>query len=510
MQAQNRNKKSPQEIEQLHHLADMSEIALANKSAMTALTILCSILSLAYIAEVIKGNRGIVYILITVVLSMGPVVLGWIFYKKEQASPVIMHIIGIGFAIDYLFLLFTANNNLVFTYVIPMLIVISLYDNIKYTTMIGSGVVIANLISIVLSIVLHGASAGQIVTFEIQGLVMAIICGYLILTARTNAKFTEIRTARLEIQYGRTAELLDRILGVSHTITSTVGEVASEMGSLKESVDQTLMSMEEVNQGTGDSAQAAQNQMVMTSQIKEHIDLVGEAAQKINENVSATADAVDLGRQNIDQMTKLTNQVDQAGKEVADVLRTFRDTTQQMNSITDLITNVASQTSLLALNASIEAARAGESGKGFAVVASEISNLAQQTTEATDNIVQLINSVSSQVGSMVDTIEKLLKSGEEESRCASETADSFRKISGNVEVIEKRSEELNAIVGRLTRANDEIVSSIETISSITEEVTAHASQTYSSSEHNQSIVSHINELVSELNENARELSAGEE
>ena len=57
-----------------------------------------------------------------------------------------------------------------------------------------------------------------------------------------------------------------------------------------------------------------------------------------------------------------------------------------MQSITQLINDVASQTSLLALNASIEAARAGEAGKGFAVVASEISNLAAKTKEATVNI----------------------------------------------------------------------------------------------------------------------------
>ncbi len=498
-----------EQVAEMHKWADMSERALANKSTTIALTVLCSILSAAYILELVKGNRGVVYTIITVVLAMGPVVASWLFYKKDKSSAVVQHIIGAGFAVCYLFLLFTANNDLVFTYVIPMLIVIALFNDFKYTVIIGIGVGVANIIAIVLSLVMNGVSQERIVTFEIQGLVMLIIAGYVIVSAKTNATFSKIRAARMEIQNGKTNELLDNILDVSGKMTGTVEDVAEEMGTLKTSVDQTLESMEQVNLGANDSAEAAQNQLMMTTEIQNHIEKVSQAADTISVNVNETAQAVSDGQKNIDQMNNLTKQVDNAGKDVANVLKTFRDTTEQMNSITDLITNVASQTSLLALNASIEAARAGEAGKGFAVVASEIATLADQTTDATDNITQLISDVSSQVGSMVTTIERLLKAGEEESRCAVQTSDSFRKISKSVEAIESYSSNLGTIVDKLADANNEIVNSVQTISSITEEVTAHASQTYSSSEHNQTIVSHINELVVDLNQNAEQLKASE-
>lgn len=65
-----------------------------------------------------------------------------------------------------------------------------------------------------------------------------------------------------------------------------------------------------------------------------------------------------------------------------------------MHSIIELIDNITTQTSLLALNASIEAARAGEAGRGFSVVASEISNLATQTQDATVDITTLIENIS--------------------------------------------------------------------------------------------------------------------
>ena len=80
----------------------------------------------------------------------------------------------------------------------------------------------------------------------------------------------------------------------------------------------------------------------------------------------------------------------------------------QMQSIVSLIQDVASKTSLLALNASIEAARAGEAGRGFAVVATNISELANQTQTATKDINELISKVTkemAEVSAAISTME---------------------------------------------------------------------------------------------------------
>ena len=344
---------------------------------------------------------------------------------------------------------------------------------------------------------------------EIQVLVLIVIVAYLVMVVNTNSVTHKMREEDLGAEHARTTQLLDEILSVSGKVTDTVAELAREMDTLKGSVDQTLNSMEEVSKGTSESADAAQTQLEQTTEISKHIKDVEAASGTITENVDTAADAVATGQDNISRMTKLTVQVDTAGKDVASALSTFQQTAAEMNSITDIITNVASQTSLLALNASIEAARAGEAGRGFAVVASEISNLAGQTTEATENITSLINQVVSQVDTMVSTIEKLLKAGEEESKCAADTAVSFDQISGVVDVIKTHTADLDTLVDQLAKANEEIVNSIQTTSAITEQVTAHATETYSISEENQRIVEHINTLVDDLNEDAQSLKAHE-
>ena len=481
------------------------EMSMANKRLLQAATILCSIISLAYIAEIAKHARTIGYVLLVIILAMAPPVIGWVTFKSSPASALIKHIIAIGYSLMYCFVLFTTENILVFTYVIPMLVIITLFDDVKYIMTIGIGVVIVNIISVIISL-----SKGLIedtAVAEIQGLVVLMIVIYLIMVSKTNHKFQEMRTENLENANNKTKALLDNVLAVSERVTLTAEELAGEMSSLKSSIDQTIDSMEEVRQGTNESAEASQAQLVQTTQISDHIENVRGSSDIITQNVELAAEAVSIGQQNIQRMTELTREVDAEGKDVAGALEKFKKTADEMNSITVIITDVASQTRLLALNASIEAARAGEAGRGFAVVASEISNLAGQTTAATENINTLISDVVKQVENMVTTIERLLKTDDEESKCAADTAESFEKISGTVEIIKQHTADLDNLVGRLSKANEEIVNSIQTNSAVAEEVTAHATETYEVSKQNQDIVYNIGNLVGNLNEDAEKLKA---
>ena len=482
---------------------EYQEMSMANKRLLQAATILCSIISVAYILEVVKQTRSIGYVLLVIFLAMTPPLFSWVLFKGNPASTLIKHIVGIGYALMYGFVLFTTENILVFTYVIPMLVIITLFDDVAYIMKIGIGCVIVNIISIIISFK-RGLITDTAVA-EIQGLVILMIVIYLIMVSKTNHRLQAMRTQSLEEANDKTTALLDNILQVSGRVSQTAEALASEMSSLKSSIDQTIDSMEEVRQGTNESAEASQVQLVQTTEISDHIENVRESSDVITRNVDLAAEAVSVGQQNIRRMTELTKEVDAEGKDVAGALEKFKKTADEMNSITVIITDVASQTRLLALNASIEAARAGEAGRGFAVVASEISNLAGQTTAATENINTLISDVVKQVEIMVTTIERLLKTDDEESRCAADTADSFEKISGTVEIIKQHTADLDNLVGRLSKANEEIVNSIQTNSAVAEEVTAHATETYEVSRQNQEIVYNINNLVNSLNEDADKL-----
>ncbi|MCM1245948.1 MAG: methyl-accepting chemotaxis protein [Roseburia sp.] len=494
---------------QKNQLADISEIALANKVACITLTIMVSVICVAYALEVVKGNRGVLYVLATFILGYLPAVSGWILFHKNRDSLNVKHALLYGFLLFYSFLLFTAQNDLVFTYAIPMLIVVTLYNDLKFTRIIGIIVIVENVAYAVMRVLKGNLAAQDIVTLEIQIALLCVSVGFFFAVSYTSAKFQQIKISRIDQEKEKTVHILEKVLSVSTHMSKNVESVTEQMNTLKESVSQNMDSMSEVTTGTSESAEAIQNQLQKTEEIQKHIANVESASSSISSDMLLTTEAVENGRSLINGLMELASASETAGGNVASALESFREYTEQMNSITELITSVASQTSLLALNASIEAARAGEAGKGFAVVASEISNLAGQTTSATENIVSLINNISEQLQVMVTTTNTLIDSNKKQSGSAGKTAETFELISDKVTNINSRTQELNQTITELASANKTIVSSIETISAITEEVSAHTNQTYLSSEHNKEIVQEVNALVSSLNDDSNTLQSVE-
>ena len=183
----------------------------------------------------------------------------------------------------------------------------------------------------------------------------------------------------------------------------------------------------------------------------------------------------------------------------------LRENMGSMESVVEIINNVTDQTSLLALNASIEAARAGESGRGFAVVATEISKLASETDQATDQIKRMMAEFSETIRKVVEGTETIIELIESQNETKSGTAKSFDTIEKSTESIMNNSKILEANVSELSEANNMIVDSISTISAISEEVAAHASNTYAISEQNITAMEEIVSYIDNLKELAEQL-----
>ncbi|MBO7532317.1 MAG: hypothetical protein J6T50_10995, partial [Lachnospiraceae bacterium] len=183
------------------------EISVGNKRLLQSATILCILITLAYLLEVIKGTRTIFYTIMVILFALGPQIAGWIVFKANNSSNAVKHIVAIGYAAMYCFVLFTTTNVLVFTYVIPMLVILTLFDDRQYITIIGVGCVVVNIISIVISLK-NGVITDSAVA-EIQGLVVLMIVIYLLMVSNTNHNFQIIRTKTLEDANSKTTELLE-------------------------------------------------------------------------------------------------------------------------------------------------------------------------------------------------------------------------------------------------------------------------------------------------------------
>lgn len=481
------------------------ELAKANAVAMNCHCLVCSIMSVAYFVEFLKGDRTLLYVLVTIALAMAPVAGEFISYKKMHDTKMIKHFVGIGYAILYTFVMFTTNNHFTFVYVIPMLIAITVYNDFKYSLPIEVGMVIVNVVQLVMFFQKGIYTKADIASVEIQFFVIVLICGIQLYVSIVAEKLNQKKLAELKAEHEKTEELLMRIMDTSDKMTQQITVSAQKTASLGESMQAMKESMEEVNSGSNDTAEAVQSQLNQTEEIQAMVEQVEKGTENIIDSMNQNKEAIAQGNANVGILVKQAEETVESGKKVTEELSQLDTYMSQMNSILDIINSITSQTSLLALNASIEAARAGDAGRGFAVVASEISQMAQQTKDSTVQISQLIENVSNAIQMVVEVSGSMISMIESQNETTEKTAESFTVIEKNSDNVYGHSNELAAYVTKLADANKKIVDSISTISAISEEVAAHASDTLSATESNNVIVEELAALSGQLETLAQEL-----
>lgn len=481
------------------------ELAKTNKVAMYCHFAVGSLISIAYFAEFLKGARSITYVMSVILLAMLPVIGEFVFYKRAKNTKAIKHFIGIGFAVLYIYVMFTTNNHFTFVYVIPMLIAITVFNDFKYSLPIEIGIVIANAGQLFMFFKNGLYTKADMASVEIQFVVIVLICGIQLYTSVAMEKLNRERLQYMQDEHENTQKILEHIINVSDEMTVHIEKSAKKAGDLGKSMKIMRESMQEVNTGSNDTAEAVQKQLSQTEQIQIMVEHIEKGAQDIVASMNENKTAIEAGNANVEMLVSKTKETVESGTKVTDELIQLDTYMNQMNSIVDIINEITSQTSLLALNASIEAARAGEAGRGFAVVASEISNMAQQTQDSTVKIAQLIENVSNAINVVVDVSKNMIVMIENQSEITQKTAESFVTIEENSENVFGHSNDLVDYIEKMAEANKEIIDSISTISAISEEVAAHASDTLSATVSNNEVVQELAQLSADLEKLAQDL-----
>jgi methyl-accepting chemotaxis protein len=275
------------------------------------------------------------------------------------------------------------------------------------------------------------------------------VVGYIeVVTDLTNIK-NQQRT--MQAVADQATELSNRIAAASEQLSAQVEQVSRGAETQRDRVESTATAMNEMNSTVVEVArnagQASEQSENTKEKATEGAGLVKQVVHSIN-----TINNVATG---------LQNNMQELGKQ-----------TESIGNVMNVISDIADQTNLLALNAAIEAARAGEAGRGFAVVADEVRKLAEKTMHATQ-----------EVGSSISAVQSSAKTN------INEVASAVQSISEATKLANSSGEALDGIV-QLAAANSSIVASI---------ATAAEEQSATSEEINRAI-SEINTIVSETSE----------
>jgi len=239
-------------------------------------------------------------------------------------------------------------------------------------------------------------------------------------------------------------------------VNQLAGDFEASVGSVVSDVSVAAAEMKSTAQSVSD----------ISAETSSQATVVADAARQASANVQRVAAATN---QLSGSISEIRHQVDQSASVAQGAVKQARlsqetiqglvNSAQKIGEVIGLITDIAEQTNLLALNATIEAARAGEAGKGFAVVASEVKNLANQTARATDEIGSQVQGIQSSTQMAAGSIEKIGATITRIDEIATsitlaveEQTTATREISENVERAASGTEKVSQSIEGVTRA----------------------------------------------------------
>lgn len=488
----------------------ISDTARINKATILCHGVVDGVIMLAYLAEVVKGSRTILYFAILSALAAIPVIVEALLYRRNRDSLFVKKVIAWSFAVFYAFTIFTSDSVLPFSYLIPMLIAITLYSDQKYCIKIGIGALIVNVGDVIYKANTVGYTKEEIPDIEIRLLLLVMIFVFAVLTTRLLKQINEGKRKELETEKERIEKLLQDVMRISGELSEGVEEVDKHMEVLDATSDRMGTAMEEVAAGTAETAESVQSQLIRTEEIQKLIEDVREISIHIMEGMETASVEVQNGLATMEELESQAAKSKEANETVADLMTKLQKQAGRMNEITTMITSVANRTGMLALNASIEAARAGDAGKGFAVVATQVTELSEQTKSAAVNITELIEAVVGELAQVTEAFGVLEENTKEQGEMAVRLGSSFQTITGLTDDVTEKTENMEKMILNLAEANESIVQNIQTISAITEEVTAHSNETMNSCRENRKIVSEVSAIATKLNSDAQELKSAQE
>lgn len=257
--------------------------------------------------------------------------------------------------------------------------------------------------------------------------------------------------------------LITQVYSSAAKVTASTEQVKENSQQSAQASSEVAASISSVNQGVVEQTASLTKVTEVVGKISRQIEEVSFTANGIAKVAAEATQATDVGENLINNAISQMDTMVKTAREAQKTSGQLEQSSRQIVQIVGLISNIAGQTNLLALNAAIEAARAGEQGRGFAVVADEVRKLAEQSEKAAGQIAELVTQNHEEINNVVGSIEAAISNVDQGVEVVNSAGSEFKHISLLVKSVSDQVISISTALQQLAANSSQIVSSVKEV-----------------------------------------------
>lgn len=277
-------------------------------------------------------------------------------------------------------------------------------------------------------------------------------------------------------------KLLNEVINSSNKVDQASQDLSKTADQASQASEEIAQTIDEMANGASHQAQDTEDGASKTTELGQLVIEEKEIIKRVANQAENMNQVIDEGLIIVSELSQKAKNSEQASMSIKEVIVKTNNSSEKIKQASGVIESIANQTNLLALNAAIEAARAGEHGKGFAVVAEEIRTLAEQSSQSTKEIEEIVTELINNSHAAVDTVEKMIQTLQEQLESVDLTESKYEAIAQSIKLVEKEITEVVKYSDKVDTKKDEILNKIQNLSAIAQENAASTQEVSASTE----------------------------
>lgn len=289
-------------------------------------------------------------------------------------------------------------------------------------------------------------------------------------------------TYNFRIMADNFSEFISGVSGSAVTIERTSRSLEDKNSAISTISQEIANTVSELAKGAMNQAEDTGNGVNRTVDLAKIIENNHVLNENVDNSILNIKNNANEGKVVLNTLVNYSQENEQISKEIFEIVIATQESSRNINIASDMIAGIADQTNLLALNAAIEAARAGEAGKGFSVVAEEIRKLAEDSTESTKNIHDIVITLIERADYAVNKMNEAAEIVSRQRETVSETESKFTDILDAIGKAESSIKEVMASSTEVEEKKNDIIGILESLAAIAEENAASTEEVSASTE----------------------------